>query len=295
MGPKTSRPINSQSRPIRESEVNYRRPLGILLRSDTPEKGQTVIRASVTTWERQNGNLQAYTHTVGSNSYHAGEATRDPWLPRAASGRDAYSGGWPGEGGKGGTVTSAIASAPVEADIVAMQAGDHGDPTPQVAGTAPPGPHPAYDMLVIVTARVHASETIPRTPSVTLRDVSGVPGRTCPGLRLTSEGKPGDRYYENRNGIRLEANNYEGLLNAVKVLPPRHGGRDGNLMPNNLAAADDLSWLHPGALTATVTYARMAYRNGFREQAATAIEPYTGFSGTGRRSRRRSIRMREWP
>jgi hypothetical protein len=36
----------------------------------------------------------------------------------------------------------------------------------------------------------------------------------------------------------------------------------------------DLSWAHPAAMTAVLSYARTAYRNGFREEAARALAPY---------------------
>jgi len=112
-------------------------------------------------------------------------------------------------------------------------------------------------------------------PSVTLRDISGRKGRTAPGCKYVGEGKPGDQFFEDATGRRddrADAPHHAGAV-AVKVRPYKHGGRNNDQMPNNLNKAD-LSWLHPAALTATVGYARMAYRNGYRDVAATAIEPY---------------------
>jgi hypothetical protein len=113
-------------------------------------------------------------------------------------------------------------------------------------------------------------------PSVTLRDISGRPGQDAPGNKYVGEGEPGDQFFENATGQRddrVDAAHHAGAV-AVRVRPYKHGGRNNDRMPNNIARANDLSWLHPAALTATLSHARLAYRNGYRYYAATAIEPY---------------------
>jgi hypothetical protein len=241
------------------------------LRSDTPPDQQTVVRATIRTFDMTTSGTRNWDEHL---YFLPGTTAVEPWWSRwVADGRGAYPGGWPGEGGKGGTVTSVLASAAVEAGICDMRAGEHGDPTPPVAAMAPPGPNPAYDMLIEITRKLHPSDPpLSKRPSVTLRDISGRKGLNAPGCKYQSEGKPGDQFFENATGQRADNNTGTGF--AVKVRPYKNGGRNNDQMPNNLGKSNDLSWLHPAALTATVGYARMAYRNGHREQAATAIEPY---------------------
>src|SRR5260370_22400507 len=40
----------------------------------------------------------------------------------------------------------------------------------------------------------------------------------------------------------------------------------------------DLSWAHPAAMAAVLSYARTAFRNGFRKEAAEALAPYYAVS-----------------
>src|ERR1700677_1194986 len=242
------------------------------LRTDTPPDQQTVVRATMRVWERSTSG----TRTADDYLYFLpGTSPVEPWWSRwIADGRGAYPGGWPGEGGKGGTVTSVLASAAVDATICDMTGGDHGDPTPPVAAMPPPGPNPAYDMLIEITQKQHPSDPpLAKRPSVTLRDISGRKGLNARGQRYESKGKPGDQFIENATGQRDDRET-TGTGFAVKVRPYKNGGRNNDQVPNNLNKANDWSWLHPTAVTATAGYARMAYRNGYREQAAAAIEPY---------------------
>jgi len=241
------------------------------LRSDTPPDQQTVVRATMKTYDRSTSFSREWDV---DNYFLPGTTAVEPWWSRwVADGRGAYPGGWPGEGGKGGTVTSVLASAAVEAAICDMRAGEHGVPTQPVAAMPPPGPNPAYDMLIEITKKTYGGDPpLSKRPSVTLRDISGRNGLNAPGNKYQSEGKLGDQFFENAKGQREDNNTGTGF--AVKVRPYKNGGRNNDQMPNNLGKSNDLSWLHPAALAATVGYARMAYRNGYREQAAIAIEPY---------------------
>jgi hypothetical protein len=165
-----------------------------------------------------------------------------------------------------------LASAAIEAGICDMSGGGHGDETPPVAAMPPPGPNPAYDMLIEITQKLHPDYTpLAKRPSVTLRDISGRKGLNARGQRYQSKGNPGDQFFENAAGQK--DNSPTGTF-AVKVRPYKNGGRNNDQVPNNLNRANDWSWLHPAAVTATVGFARIAYRNGYREQAAAAIEPY---------------------
>ena len=82
--------------------------------------------------------------------------------------------------------------------------------------------------------------------------------------------------------------------------PPRHlhdqyqyvgdnqfvkNGRVFHTRPNNgqrgsreQTERSDLSWAHPAAMAAVLSYARMAFRNGFRNEAAEALAPYYALS-----------------
>jgi hypothetical protein len=108
------------------------------LLTDTPTDQQAVVRVTIKAWNHW---VTSSGGTWTSSNYFLGGTTAvEPWWSRrVANGRHAYPGGWPGEGGKGGTVKSVFASAAVDAGICDMRAGEHGDPTPPFAGTAPPG------------------------------------------------------------------------------------------------------------------------------------------------------------
>ena len=78
-----------------------------------------------------------------------------------------------------------------------------------------------------------------------------------------------------RNGADAPGRCFEGSPAPSAPVPyqTRRSAAKAGAQARNLKK-DDLSWAHPAALAAVLSYARTAYRNGFREEAATALEPY---------------------
>jgi hypothetical protein len=97
-----------------------------------------------------------------------------------------------------------------------------------------------------------------RDPSVTVTDISGQPGENAPGrhyIGATVPAAPAGFGYETRASAAAS-----GRIDKA--------GR-----------AEDLSWAHPAAIGAVLSYARTAYRNGFRGEAAAALDPYFALIG----------------
>jgi hypothetical protein len=175
--------------------------------------------------------------------------------PRPCEGRDAYPGGWPGDGGDGGVITSVLASAPVPDAICDAGPGLPGDYAPYTPGRAPPGPTPAYTMRVVIVK--HSIIEFSRNPSVALNDVTGKPGKNAPSRHYTGATVPAAP---------------DGLAYETRASTAKSG------RINKSAQAEDLSWAHPATVGAVLSYARTAYRNGFREEAAAALDPYFALS-----------------
>ena len=172
---------------------------------------------------------------------------------RPCDGREAYPGGWPGDGGDGGTVTSALASAPIADSACDLSAGLPGASTTPAPGGAAPGPTPAYSIRIkIVKKSAVASK---RTPEVSVTEVTGKSGASARGRRFKGIPAP---------------DGCDEKVSAAKV-----GGQKNNGKPANLAGnGERLSWAHPAALAAVINHARTAYRNGFRDEAAAVLDPY---------------------
>jgi hypothetical protein len=168
--------------------------------------------------------------------------------PRPCDGRDAYPGGWPGDGGDGGMVTSVLASAPLMPNVCDLAPGLPGESTQHTAEGAAPGPTPAYSMKIKIVK--HSLIESGRLPSVSVTEVTGRKGADAPG-----------RCFEESPGPSA----------PVPYQTKRSAARAGQCLNEE---KNDLSWAHPAALAAVLSYARTAYRNGFREEAATALDPY---------------------
>jgi len=179
-------------------------------------------------------------------------------ITRPCDGRDAYSGGWPGDGGDGGKITfnhpmlknvrGAGLHAGSAVPVCDASAGDPGDPTSAVEGKEPPGPTPAYEMNMLII-RHSAVEYTGGTPKVTLTEVSPKPGQGVNGRQIyVGDSQPVGPHEKRRS----QANN-------------------GSVEHQTIG---DISWARPAAAGAVLRYAQTAYRNGFRDEAVAALDPY---------------------
>lgn len=175
--------------------------------------------------------------------------------PVPCYGRNAYAGGWPGDGGDGGAVTTVLASAPVVDGLCDLGPGQAGNYTEYVAGGAAPGPTPAYALRIDIVRKTPPWES-DRQPEVRVQEIGGRPGAHAAGRHFEGTAAPTApvAYQTKRGAAKAGGNNNDG-----KPINKNETG---------------LSWAHPAALSAVIAYARTAFRNGFREEAAAALDPY---------------------
>jgi hypothetical protein len=192
----------------------------------------------------------------GAFGDHSEDTTPNP-APRPCDGRDAYPGGWPGDGGDGGVITATLGSAHVPDVICDVGPGLPGDYTAYTAGGAAPGPTPAYTMRIVIVK--HSLIESSRGPHVELTEVSGKPGQNASGRAYHGATVPSAP-----NGLQ-----YDWRDTTAK---------NGSVSQKN-AQGDDLSWAQFAAARAVLSYARTAYRNGFREEATAALDPYFALLG----------------
>jgi hypothetical protein len=184
-------------------------------------------------------------------------------------GRGPYPGGWPGDGGDGATITSRFGGAQLDPLQCHVLPGQHGDPTPPVDGTAPRGPQPAYHLrLVRFERRWEGVDAVTNLKSLLadkseLRNVSVARRDQAPGFFITGDGR-------DFSSLRVNCGEREGHSKRGQCI--------------NEQKTDDLSWMRPAALSATLDYARLSFRNGFREEAAAAIHPYLKIATSSSRS-----------
>jgi len=174
---------------------------------------------------------------------------KGPAVTRPCNGRDAYSGGWPGDGGDGGVITCASGNGLADA-MCDVGPGAPGEYTDITKGDPPPGPNPAYAVKMKIVKKSPPFES-KRSPEFVCTDVSG------------------------SAGAMAWARCYEGGSAPPPGLPreSRTSAAKAGAILNNLSS-DAATWAHPAAAAAVVNYGRTAYRNGFREQAKTALQPY---------------------
>ncbi len=194
-----------------------------------------------THWWNPRGSLGDY------NEWPDYEGVPNP-APRPCDGRDAYPGGWPGDGGDGGTVASLLGSAPIAAGTCDLAPGLPGTFSEKAAGGAAPGPTPAYALRIKIVKKSLINSK--RGPEAGVTEVTGHNGADAPGRCFEeTPGPPDQGAYQTKRSAAQAGQ----LVNQGK---------------------DDLSWAHPAALAAVLSHARIAYRNGFREEAAAALDPY---------------------
>ena len=164
-------------------------------------------------------------------------------------------------GGDGGMVKSVLESGQVSTLLcdVGPGAPRRTEHSPTSGATLPRGPTPAYSMRIVVVR--HSAIESSRQPSVAVSEVAaGQPGASAKG-----------RHYEGATGVPPAPDDlpYETTRSST--------AQTGRI--TNERKAEDLSWAHPAAIGAVLSYARTAYRNGFREKAVAALDPYFALIG----------------
>jgi hypothetical protein len=170
--------------------------------------------------------------------------------PFPCDGRDAFQGGWPGDGGNGGKIVLHIESGSVPQAQCDVSPGEPGGATAEVAGADPPGPVPAYEMEIKIVRSSFKESS--RKTSAALRDVTGKSGQKAKGRQIYVGPKP-----STDNDLRPT----EAKAGSFECTP-----------------LNDFSWAQPPAVGAVLRYAQTAYRNGFRDKAGEALTPYLAMS-----------------
>jgi hypothetical protein len=169
------------------------------------------------------------------------------------NGRDAYPGGWPGDGGNGGAL-KLITEKPTNIAPCLGPAGEAGDPSEPRYGDVV-NPRSVHLKLVIFDKN--------RAPEMQVSSRDGPQGKEAfgragkpPPARRRDYLEVGDDYYVSNEGM-------------FKTRPTtrQYGSEE-------RSQKSDLAWAQPAAMAAVLSYARTAFRNGFRKEAADAIAPY---------------------
>ena len=179
-------------------------------------------------------------------------------VPKPCCGRDAYPGGWPGDAGDGGCIKFYLASGRIPEAACDVGPGEPGDPTNAVKGDDPPGPVQAYALTIgVVTAGQRSGGREVNKPGLTVTCVTGEKGNPakCRQIVCGAAASPKDSEV-------TEVKKSEAKPGSIEQKP-----------------AGDQSWAHPNVVCAVLRYARTAYRNGFRDDAATALDPYYALIG----------------
>lgn len=202
--------------------------------------------------------LPSHTHKAGlPHDIHPGE----PAAPRRCNHRDAYPGGWPGEGGDGGHVRL-VTEKPADWVASIRDAGAMGDPTSPVKGDAADRATP-FHLWIIASDKEVGPQVAPMVGFAGGGSLRGAdaPGRT---ERPYQQELTHDKYLAWTDDSIVDR---EGNVFATRPNGARRGESD-------RVVRADLSWAQPAAMTAVLRYARTAYRNGFRDEAARALAPY---------------------
>lgn len=194
-----------------------------------------------------------------AGSWPSADTNPSAW---GCNGRDAYPGGWPGNGGDGGSFTLLTEKpAPMIASV--RDAGEMGDPTDALWGDVV-RQSPVHVFLKIWDKHIGQQD---RAPEMQVWGRRGQQGKEVFGRA----GHPPRHLHDQYQHV--------GDNQFVK------GDRVFETRPNNGTPGrrehterSDLSWAHPAAMAAVLSYARTAFRNGFREDAARALAPYYALS-----------------
>lgn len=181
-------------------------------------------------------------------------------VSRGCRGRDAYPGGWPGEGGDGGAVNLIS-----ERDLgfaADRRAGEMGDPTLPVEGDKV-AQEPVH-LRIDIYPKWSAYST--RPPGISVSSRGGGRGQSAAGraAQPAEEDPRADTYPHRESGYVVDR---QGRIFDTRP----NAGTPGRV---EFTRCSDLSWAHPAAMAAVLSYARTAFRNGFRDEAARALGPY---------------------
>ena len=154
-------------------------------------------------------------------------------------GADAYPGGRPGDGGAAGVVFAPAELRDVVAQVADVRAGDAGPTTPAKDGAPPGKPAPRKDATVASAVALLVDMAI---------------RRNTPDVR--------------ENEPRMWVDEYRALPGKPSDPISANPGSSGEVRSGGG------SWLSVEVIDAVLAFARTAFRDGHREQARRAIEPY---------------------
>ena len=165
---------------------------------------------------------------------------------RPGDGEDAFPGGMPGKGGDGGAIASTLH--PLTEQFCNADPGEHGPPTKAIPGKDPGTPNPAYRATMVIRKRVWPNLS---KLALFVEDVTAKKGKDALERKQTSDRKRGSITVIGTGGATCRD---EGAIR----------------LPTGKAKA----WADPLAVDAILAYAKDAYRNGFRADAGSLLEPY---------------------
>lgn len=244
---------------------HFRWPGGVDWPSQIPDAWQhNAVEVSVFAysggWSLRYLHLPSQTHKAGlPHDVHPGE----PVAPRRCNHRDAYAGGWPGVGGDAGSFTLVAETADAGNFIASIRdAGAVGDATLPVKGDAADRATPWHLWLVAVDKEIASQEQ----PRMGVEGGGSMAGKEAFGRA----GRPPVDELNQANYLAWTDDSIVDRQSNVFETRANSGQRG----PQERVVRSDLSWAHPAAMTALLSYARTAYRNGFRDEAARALAPY---------------------
>jgi hypothetical protein len=227
-----------------------------------PWKNLNVVEVSVfaysASWWLRYLHLPSHTHSSEPNSSSSPKVSAVA-APKRCNPRQAYPGGWPGDGGDGGIFTL-VSEKPEEWFGPIRDPGEQGDPTLPVMWDYPDKNIPVHLWLVIWDKEV-GQQRVPEMGWMgeNLQVGQGVDGRA------------GHPPAHERNKYLVWDNAYIVDRESRAYMTRPNQGRRGNA---ERVVRSDLSWAQPAAMAAVLSYARTAFRNGFRKEAARALAPY---------------------
>jgi hypothetical protein len=183
---------------------------------------------------------------------------------RACDGRDAYPGGWPGSGGDVGAF-KLTTEMPASMIASIRRPGEMGESSEALWGDVVKQ-KPVHVLLKIWDKHVGQQD---RAPEMEVRGRGGQHGKEAFGRA----GHPPRHLYDQYQHVSDNQ-----FVKGDRVFDTRPN--NGQWSREERSQKSDLSWAHPAAMAAVLSYARTAFRNGFREEAARALAPYQAVSVT---------------
>lgn len=167
---------------------------------------------------------------------------------RPGDGEDAYPGGAPGNGGRGGEIVCSLALDETMRDV---SGGGPGEKTPAVKGQRAGNPNPAYRVTMSCVKRTPPIESTIAPRMIEVEEVTAKAGADA----AERVGRKGDAGSVTRQGTAC----------GFKA-------RDGRSL--KLPAGDARAWMDPVMVDAVLRCAKDMFRNGYRHRTRALIEPY---------------------